>query len=181
MKLKLVLWILILPFILWQCSNSKDVNPITYLDTVQQRQLKMELSRYMDKLPSQTTMEQRWDSSRFVYYNRKANQMHLLALYKKDSSYYFVCSRIVPSIHPGDRRAHIGKLQWDGNRIYSIEEYYWSNILPEATINENAPVWLNEVIESSTNEVSKNSKKMMEWPNDYFYYDKVNKSWSRRP
>lgn len=154
----------------------------SYLDSTQIRQLKLELARAMDQLPPGCTMETRWDSTHLPYYRYKADSMRLTALYSdKPNEYYFICTRLVPSVREGERRAHLGHLIFKENKLVDIEEYYWSNISTPSLLNENASKWMDEILESPNHELSADSKKYMEWPNEYFYYDKVNKCWNRRP
>jgi hypothetical protein len=169
--------------VLTSCSRDNAKYKVeSYLDSLQVNQLKLELARAMDQLPPGCTMATRWDTTHLPYYKYKADSMKLSALYSdKQDEYYFLCTRLVPSVREGERRAHIGRLVFKNNQLVDIEEYYWSNISAPAELEENAKKWLQEIVESPNHELREDSKKYMEWPNDYFYYDKVNKCWNRRP
>lgn len=161
------------------CTKSTiDLNPDSYLSKEDQLQFKIELSRYMNQLPSHTSMEQRWDSSKYEYYKKGGELMKLVKLYKSDTSkfYYFYITRVAPSVREGERRSIGGKCTFDNKRIGQIEEYFMSEVRSVEILEEQA--------EKLTIEVIKNNKApaanaLVEWPNDYFYYNKGTNQWDR--
>jgi len=143
--------------------------------------LKKELSRYMDKLPSSIQMKDRWSEKANAYYTLKADSMKLLRYYVGEDGFnYFYITRLVPSIHLGDRRASAGRFQWDTkDRIKNLEEFFLSNILPEEELDKAADDLFDEAVENKKIE-DKNSLKFIEWPNEFFAYDKKTNSWDRQ-
>lgn len=161
------------------CSNaSLDLNPDSYLTKEDQLGLKMELSRYMDKLPPRTTMEMRWDTSRNEYYKRGGELMELVRLYKSDTSqfYYFYITRVAPSVRDGERKAIAGKCTYEKNRISMIEEFCITEVKSPDILEQHAEELLTEVIKTEKAPVA---NKLVEWPNEYFYYNKGTNQWDR--
>ncbi len=177
--MKKILSLIAIGVLLISCSKSYEVKE--HLNDNEQLQVKMELCRYMDLLPPSTTMDQRWSDSSYSYYLRRANAMHLLKCYKNaHQEYYFLATRIVASIRPGERRAHIGKFKFDGKRISQLEEFYLSNILPEDTIVKYADALFTEVVNEGKIDSTSSLLNLVEWPNAYFAYDTLQRSWERR-
>lgn len=157
---------------------SIDINPDSYLSKDDQFALKTELSRYMDKLPPRTSMEQRWDVSRNEYYKRGAEFMQLTRLYKSDTSdfYYFYITKISPSIRQGERKARAGKCTFKNRRINVIEEFFITELASPEKLEEDADELFIEVINT---EKAPANNKLIEWPNEYFYYNKNTNQWDR--
>ncbi len=163
------------------CTQSDlDLNPDSYLSKEEQTDFKIDLSRYIHKLPPRTTMEMRWDSSAYGYYKNNANIIRLVKLYKseKDSTYYFYVTRIAPSIRQGERKAIAGKCKYSNKRISNIEEIFISTIESSEVLEEHAEELLTEVIKTNKAPIS---NKLVEWPNEYFYYNKDIHEWDRVP
>lgn len=159
-------------------KSSLDLNPDSYLTKEDQMGLKMELSRYMDKLPPRTTMEMRWDTSRNEYYQRGGELMELVKLYKSDTSqfYYFYITRVAPSVRENERKAIGGKCTYQNNRIGMIEEFFITEVKNPEVLEEHAEELLTEVIKVDKAPVG---NALIEWPNDYFYYNKGTNQWDR--
>jgi hypothetical protein len=162
-------------------SCKKNYEPNHYLDQQQQTAIKIQLSKYMDKLPSGIAMEDRWTGKADKYYRLKADSMHLLRYYVADDGYnYFYITRLVPSIHEGDRRATAGRFKVQKNDgIINLEEFFLSNILPEHALIEAADELFDQVIKNEAMD-SKSFPELIEWPNDYFTYDKKRNVWDRK-
>jgi len=159
------------------CNKTYDLNPDSYLTSEEQFDFKVDLSRYMEKLPPRTSMEMRWDTAVLKYYKNCAQFMDLVNLYKKeDGTYYFYITRIVPSIRAGERRAIAGKCKFENKRITEIEEFFLSTIESPEVLEEHAEELLTEVINTDKAPVA---NKLVEWPNDYFYYNKGTNQWDR--
>lgn len=139
--------------------------------------LKIDLSRYIEKLPPRISMEMRWDTAALKYYTHDARLMNLVSLYKNpDGMYYFYITRIVPSVRQGERRAIAGKCKFANKRISEIEEFFVSNVEKPEVLEEHAEELLTEVIKTDKAPVA---NKLVEWPNDYFYYNKGTNQWDR--
>ncbi|WP_018341371.1 hypothetical protein [Cytophaga aurantiaca] len=161
------------------CSKpALDLNPDSYLSKEEQTNFKIDLSRYIHKLPPRTTMEMRWDSSAYSYYKNNANIIELVKLYKaeNDSTYYFYITRIAPSVRQGERKAIAGKCNYSNKRISNIEEIFISTIESVEVLEEHAEELLTEVIKTNKAPIP---NKLIEWPNDYFYYNKGTNQWDR--
>lgn len=161
--------------------QKNDYNVDKYLNKEKELNLKMQLSKYMDKLPSGIDMSDRWIGKADKYYRLKADSMHLLRYYVAEDGYnYYYITRITPSIHVGDRRASAGRFKLEGkDSIVALEEFFLSNILPEKTLAESADGLFIEAIENQKIE-KKSSLELIEWPNDFFAYDKKRHVWDRR-
>jgi hypothetical protein len=163
------------------CTKSAlDLNPDSYLSKEEQIDFKIDLSRYIHKLPPRTTMTMRWDSSAFGYYKNNATIIKLVKLYKseKDSTYYFYITRIAPSIRQGERKAIAGKCNYYNKRISNIEQIFVSTIESSEVLDANAEQLLAEVIKTNKAPIP---NKYIEWPNEYFYYNIKNEQWDRVP
>ena len=160
---------------------SKNVEVKTYLNENEQLKVKMDLCRYMDILPPNTKMQERWSDSTFKYYMFRASSLHLLKCYKNDQNeYYYLTTKVFPSIRPGERRASIGKFKFDGERISHLHELYLSNILPEETLIENADELFAQVVNNNKIDTTSKVYQLIECPNAYFDYDTIQRSWERR-
>lgn len=120
----------------------------------------------------------RWDSSRDDYYRRNAEIIDLVKLYRseKDSMYYFYITRITPSIRQGERKAIAGKCNFSDKRISNIEEFFITSTESSGVLYENAEILLSDVIKINK---APEDNKLIEWPNDYFYYNKNTNQWDR--
>lgn len=179
-KLKITVWIVSLAMCCLACKKDQ-YNAESTINQEDATALKKELSRYMDKLPSGITMEERWSAKANPYYTLKADSMKLLRYYVAEDGFnYFYITRLVPSIHLGDRRASAGRFQWDSkDRIKNLEEFFLSNILPEEELEKATDDLFKEAVEKKKIE-DLNSLKFIEWPNKFFAYDKKMHSWDRR-
>jgi len=180
MKLKNVIVFIFVMTVFMACESGK-YKVDKYLTKEESTLLKKELSRYMDKLPERVSMEERWSAKANSYYTLKADSMNLLRYYEGTDGYnYYYITRIVPSIRAGERRASAGRFQWETkDRIKNLEEFFLSNILPEETLNKAADDLFQEAVEKHKVE-EKGSVELIEWPNDYFAYNKESHSWDRR-
>ncbi len=180
------IFVFIVIAVFFNACQSNKYEPVKVISEKDAHLIKMELSRFMDKLPSRTKMEDRWDTtltSRNAYYSLKADSMKLLCFYEgKDGYKYFFITRIVPSIHEGDRRGSSGRFRWDSttNRVSDLEEYLLTNIMQPAKIEEVAPSLFEITLEKDTLPENFANKDFIEWPNGYFAYDKKNHNWDRR-
>lgn len=170
--------ITLISIICFSCTtNTLDLNPDSYLSKGEQMDLKIDLSRYIEKLPPRISMEMRWDTAALKYYTHDARLMNLVSLYKNpDGMYYFYITRIVPSVRQGERRAIAGKCKFANKRISEIEEFFVSNVEKPEVLEEHAEELLTEVIKTDKAPVA---NKLVEWPNDYFYYNKGTNQWDR--
>lgn len=175
---RIALLITLCSIICFSCADTAyDLNPDSYMSKEEQLDLKIDLSRYIEKLPPRTTMEMRWDTAALKYYTYDANLMELVKLYKGTSDkYYFYITRIVPSVRQGERRAIAGTCKFKNKRISEMEEIFVSNIESPEVLEEHAEELLSEVIKTGKAPVP---NKLIEWPNDYFYYNKGTNQWDR--
>ena len=175
---RIALLITLISVICLSCADTTfDLNPDSYMSKEEQMDLKIDLSRYIEKLPPRTTMEMRWDTAALKYYVHDAKLMELVSLYKNSSDeYYFYITRIVPSIRQGERRAIAGKCKFKNKRISEIEEFFVSNIESAEVLEEHSKELLSEVIKTNKAPIP---NKLIEWPNDYFYYNKGTNQWDR--
>ncbi|WP_299251952.1 hypothetical protein [uncultured Cytophaga sp.] len=158
-------------------KKSLDLNPNSYLSEEQQMDFKIDLCRYTEKLPPRTSMEMRWDTAVLKYYKHDAEFMNLVKLYKNEEGvYYFYITRIVPSIRQGERRAIAGKCKFTNKKISDVEEIFVSIIESPEVLEEHSIGLLSEVIKTDKAPIA---NKLVEWPNDYFYYNKSTNQWDR--
>ena len=163
------------------CSQpALDLNPDSHLSTAEQLDFKIDLARYIQKLPSKKiTMEMRWDSSVYDYYKKNANSINLVKMYKSSgSTCFFYITKITPSVRDGERKAIAGKCNFSNKRISNIEEIFISTTESSEVLEEHAEELLTEVIKTNKAPVA---NKLVEWPNQYFYYNKGIKEWDRVP
>ena len=163
------------------CSQSAlDLNPDSYLSKEEQMDFKIDIARYIQKLPSKKiTMEMRWDSSAYDYYKKNADMINLVKLYKSaDSTYYFYVTKITPSVRDGERKAIAGKCNFSNKRISNIEQIFVSTTESSKVLEEHAEELLAEVIKTNKAPIP---NKYIEWPNEYFYYNVKNEQWDRVP
>lgn len=162
------------------CSQpALDLNPDSYLSKEEQTDFKIDLARYIQKLPPRTKMEMRWDSSVYDYYKKNADIINLVKMYKSsDSTYYFYITKITPSVRDGERKAIAGKCNFSNKRISNIEEIFISTTESNEVLEEHAEELLTEVIKTNKAPVA---NKLVEWPNEYFYYNKGINEWDRVP
>ncbi len=180
MKLKKVIVFIFVMLVAVACGGDK-YKVDKYLTKEESVLLKKELSRYMDKLPERVAMEDRWSEKANSYYSLKADSMNLLRYYEGEDGYnYYYITRIVPSIREGERRASAGRFQWETkDRIKNLEEFFLSNILPEETLEKAADELFEQAVEDHKIQ-GKASLELIEWPNEYFAYNKKSHSWDRR-
>lgn len=173
-------------FMMSACNKDKyDV--AAHLNQDQQKVIKMELARYMEKLPPRITMEKRWDSAADRYYQLKADSMHLLKYYKADDGYeYFFVTRIVPSVRVGERRASVGRFKRsksdfvkDVVRFDELEEFCLTNIMEEQALVNSSDALFEEVVKNKKIADNSVNHQLIEWPNAYFAYDKKSFGWER--
>jgi|GEM_PF-4731163 len=180
------LFLLLVIVILSACS-SDSYNVSKQLDEKEQREIKMELARYMDKLPPRVNMNDRWGAEALPYYTLKADSMHLMKYFKseEDGYEYFYITRIVPSIRPGERRASAGRFKrYDSKafkavRLIELEEFFLTNVLPEETLANASNDLFVESIKNKKIAADSPNIGLIEWPNAYFAYDKKNRGWDR--
>jgi hypothetical protein len=176
-----IIYTLAIACLLFTSCQKKNYEVDNYLNKQEQLSVKMQLSKYMDRLPSGADMDDRWTGKADKYYHLKADSMHLLRYYIADDGYnYFYITRIVPSIHEGERRATAGRFKLKGqDSIVDLEEFFLSNILSEEKLIESANELFEEAVEEQKIE-TKSLLPLIEWPNDYFAYDKKRNVWDRR-
>ncbi len=172
---------------LFTACSSDSYNVAKQLDKNEQHAIKMELARYMDKLAPRTEMNDRWNAEALPYYTLKADSMHLLKYYKneEDGYEYFYITRLVPSIRAGERRASAGRFKryeaaaFNTVRLIELEEFFLTNVLSEDTLVNASNALFVEAI--ATKKIADDSPNigLIEWPNDYFAYNKKDRGWDR--
>lgn len=177
--------IIILAISIFTACNSKKYQPSALLNETEEYAIKLELARNIEKLAPRTSMEQRWDTTayRVAYYKEKADSMKIVCYQKgKDGYHYYLITRIVPSVRAGERRGSVGRFHWNAEtkRLSDLEEYLLTNILPPAKIEEAATGLFESSFEKDTLPAKFAHQELVEWPNEYFGYDKKNHSWDRR-
>lgn len=174
-----------LAFAICTACNSNKYEPSAFLNKAEEHAVKMELARNIEKLAPRTAMKDRWDTTayRVAYYTEKADSMKLVCYEKgKDGFHYYLITRIVPSVRAGERRGSVGRFHWDAKtkRLSDLEEYLLTNILPPSEIEEAATGLFESSFERDTLPAKFEHQELVEWPNEYFGFDKKNHSWDRR-
>jgi hypothetical protein len=177
------LYFICLCFVVVSCKQQQsfDINPTHHFDAEQLNLLTIELGRWIEPLPPNTTMSQRWDSAALNYYTFKSSLNKIYALYPTDTGCYFAYGQIVPSIHPGDVRVHFGKVAIDDSlMIEEYEEIYLSNIVDTTNIQTWVNIAVQDLLNNQNTITIDSINKKMEWPNAYFYFNKNTNQWDRR-
>lgn len=157
------------------------MNPTHHFDEKQLKLITTELGRWIEPLPPNTAMSQRWDSSALAYYTFKASLNKIYAIYPTDTGCYFAFGQVVPSVHPGDVRVHIGKMDLDDSlMVDEYEEIYLSNIIDTTNIQAWVNVAMQDLLTNKNKLTIDSINKKMEWPNEYFYFNRNTSQWDRR-
>lgn len=121
---RLISSFLVFSFVLASCSLDKDYKPESHL-TVQEQDLFMNrIIRYLSRSPDGVAPEDRLDPAHDQHYAEQMKIHRLDALYGEDHTYFFLVSRVAPSLT--EKRVAIGgKATVDENmRITYYEEVF---------------------------------------------------------
>ena len=146
--------------LLFSACRSNKYDPAKSLDEKETAKIKMQLSEFMsDSLKT--------DSIKLLYY----------AEGKDGYSYFFITDT-----QSGNRRGSAGRFHWNKktSQISDLEEYLLTGVMQPVKIEEAAPSLFEAVLEKDTLPVKFEHQDIVEWPNEYVYYDKKNHQWSGR-
>lgn len=170
---------------LFSCHS--EYNTEKYISAEERFHILLQLTTWMDsKLPKGANLDTRFDLKHRAYYQHvmEAYQYALDGYYiSEDGYHYFYLTKIVPSIREGEKRAVGGRFKLDQNKtVTDLEEYFLTNILTPDSLDMIRENLMEEMITNKSHQIATASPnhKFIEWPNDYFAYDKKNHYWDRR-
>ena len=123
--------------LLVSCRNEEDLRPADQIYSKSEiDSITYSLIRYMGKLPGKANHGTKFNSEFDEYYKELAKGHDLVYFYEhpKDGYYYFLFTRIAPSIHV-KKVAVGGKLQVNNGELVYYEEAFrtWKMVVPELT------------------------------------------------
>lgn len=166
------------------CAEKKlDIATEKYLTTEQQKSLKYDVVRYIEKLPKYANKQNKFDTIFDKPYRKMADSLAILFAYKntKTDTLYFAIAKKAPSLKI-KKTSTLGKLVYDKNqKITFYEESYrtWKMEVPE--LQSTTEMLFQKYIQNRdlSEYYTKNSKGkyIIEFPDEYSTYDTNNREW----
>lgn len=163
------------------CTGDRDYNPDKHL-TVQQQDLLMDrIIRYIARAPEGVTPEERFNRSYDEHYDDQRRRHRLDALYADDHTYYFLVSRVAPSLTE-KRLAIGGKVEMDENqRITYYEESFRTWKMEPDTLIKRSLFLFDRMVRGENLEPYYSSRSgntdYIEFPDDRTYFDTEKRIW----
>ncbi len=162
------------------CSNSD--NQLQQLSETQIIEFKQKLIRYIGKLPTEVSNEGKFHSSFDEYYAQEMTKYELNKYFKdKDGKIYFLFTKIAPSVKL-KKVALGGYVVFDNQgNIQELEEVFRTWKHEPEKIKELSDMLFDKMIHNQdlSPYFPQNSgrEEIIEFPNEYVYYDKQQKMW----
>jgi len=171
-------------FLLFSCAKEKiNSNPDLFLSKKQQKDFKLSIVRYYEKLPTKKdNHETKFDTVHNSYYTKKAESSDLMYLHiDADSTYYFAIAKIAPSLTI-KKVAVIGKLKKNkSGKIVYYEEAIRTWKMEEKELKEKTSLLFEKYVNDDdlTKYYTKNSGNefYIEFPDDNNKYDVKKRQW----
>lgn len=168
-------------WILSSCSFQKDYNPDAHLTVEQQDSLMERIIRYVGRTPDGVSPGDRFSPTHDKHYADQRSIHRLDALYKDDDTYYFLVSRIAPSL--AEKRVAIGgKLNMDKDmRITYYEEIFRTWKMEPDSLVKRSIFLFDKMVNAENLEPYYSSRSgntdYIEFPDDRTYFDTEQRIW----
>jgi hypothetical protein len=180
--IKIILFVIFLGFIS-ACRNESSLKPaVQEYSKIEIDSIKYSLIRYLGKLAGKANHGTKFNAEFDEYYKSLANGHDLVYFIKnqKDDHYYFLFTRIAPSLY--EKKVAIGgKLKVENGELTYYEEAFrtWKMLVPE--LEQKMNVIFQDYLEGKdlTQYYTKNSKNVeyIEFPDDQNYFDSEKRIW----
>jgi hypothetical protein len=173
---------LFIPFlILLSCSFEKSYLPNDHMTVEQQVLFMNRVIRYMSRAPDGVGPEDRFDPTHDEHYTEQLKIHRLDALYKDGETFYFLVSRIAPSLTE-KRLAIGGKATVDENiRVTYYEEVFRTWKMAPDSLAKRGPLLFNKMVNGEDLVPYYSSRSgntdYIEFPDDRTYFDTNQRIW----
>lgn len=170
---------------LFGSCSSNDYRPESHLQVPQQEILMNRVIRYMSRSPEGVAPEDRLNPEHDEHYAEQMSAHRLDALYEDDGTYYFLVSRLAPSLT--EKRVAIGgKVTVDGNmQVQYYEEIFRTWKLEPDTLSRRGMFLFDRMVrgEDLTRFYASRSgsAEYIEFPDDRTYFDTEQRIWRSKP
>ena len=183
MKFSYYILFTFLIFLVFSCKQGKDLRKAYELYSKSELDsISYSLIRYIGKLPGKANHGTKFNADFDDYYKELAKNHDLIYFHKnpKDGYYYFLFTRIAPSLH--EKKVAIGgKLKVEDGKLIYYEEAFrtWKMLIPE--LNQKMEKIFAEYLLG--NELSKfytkntNGEEYIEFPDENNYFDTTKRIW----
>ena len=180
----LVAFILIGVALVLASCGSKGYAPEKWLSAKEQNEEMNRVIRYIGRPPENTTMSERFYKAYDEHYQKQVAAHRLDAYCVKDSTYYFLISRIAPS-NTEKRVATGGRYVLnDKGEMTQYEEVFRTWKAPDTTQVRKSIFLFDKMVkgESLAPYYTKASwpNEMIEFPDDYTYFDVSAREWKKK-
>lgn len=175
----------IVSILLGSCSGNNDYRPESHLQVVEQDQLMNGVIRYISRSPDGVSPDDRFDPEHDEHYEEQKSAHRLDALFEDDNTYYFLVSRIAPSLT--EKRVAIGgKVTMDENmHVQYYEEIFRTWKMEPDTLAKRGLFLFDRMVrgEDLTRYYANKSGNTdyIEFPDDRTYFDTQQRIWRSRP
>jgi len=170
---------------LFGSCGSNDYRPESHLQIPKQEILMNRVIRYMSRSPEGVAPEDRLDPEHDAHYAEQMSAHRLDALYEDDGTYYFLVSRLAPSLT--EKRVAIGGKVTLGEdmQVQVYEEIFRTWKMEPDTLNRRGMLLFDRMVRGEDLTAFYSSRSgnadYIEFPDDRTFFDTQQRIWRSRP